>query len=102
MKTLKQAFSEYLETQVTDSIFEEDLSTNKYLCWSIPHEQRNTVYNWLGEKIDTETVRSRRYVWIGRKGAVYVTKIPKFDKKNANDTSVHHDMKKWVWAKNGW
>lgn len=99
MITLKRAFSEYLETQVADSAFEEGLSTNKYLCWSIPHQQKYTVQNWLGQYMGTDVIHSRRYVWLGKKGSIYVTKTPKFDKKNASDTSVHHDMKMWVWRK---
>lgn len=99
MYTLKRAYAEYLETQVTDSVFEEDLSTNQYFCWSIPHQQKFTVQNWLGEYMGTGVIQTKRYVWLGNKGAVYVTKTDKFEKKHASDTSVHHDMKKWVWKK---
>lgn len=99
MTTLKQAYIEYLKTQVKDSVLEEDLSTNKYQCWSIPHQKEYTVQNWLGQYMGTGVIQSRLYVWLGNKGAVYVTKTPKFDKKDASDTSVHHDMKMWVWRK---
>ena len=99
MYTLKRAYAEYLETQVTGSVFEEDLCSNKYLCWSIPHEQEYTVYSWLGKVIGHGVTQSRRYVWLGNKGAVYVTKTPKFEKKQASDINVLLDMKKWVWKK---
>lgn len=99
MITLKKAYAEYIETQVNDSVFEKDLSTNQYLCWSIPHERIETNYTWLGEKIDTIVVRSKRYVWLGNKGSVYVTATPKFEKKSADDNGFQHEMKKWVWKK---
>lgn len=99
MITLKRAFSEYLETQVADSVFEEDLCTGKYLCWSVPHKKEYTVHNWLGQYMGTDVIHSRRYVWLGKKGSIYVTKTPIFKKKNVNDTTIHHDMKKWVWKK---
>lgn len=101
MTTLKQAYAEYLETQVNDSVFEEDLSTNRYLCWSIPHKQDFTVKNWMGQYMGTGVVQTKRYVWLGNKGAVYVTKTSKFEKKSADDTAIELEMKKWVWAKNG-
>jgi len=99
MYTLKRAYAEYLQTQVADSVLEEDLCTGKYLCWSVPHKQDYTVRNWLGEYMGTEVIQSRRYVWLGNKGAVYVTKSPKFEKKQVSDTNIMLDMKKWVWKK---
>lgn len=99
MYTRKRAYTEYLLTQVADSVLEEDLCTDKYLCWSIPHKQDYTVHNWLGEYMGTGIIQSRRYVWLGNKGAVYVTCTPKFEKKQASDTNLLLDMKKWVWKK---
>lgn len=99
MYTLKRAYAEYLLTQVADSVLEEDLCTGKYLCWSVPHEQEYTIYNWLGKVMGNGVTRTRRYVWLGNKGAVYVTKSPKFEKKQASDTNLPLDMKKWVWKK---
>lgn len=99
MYTLKRAYAEYLETQVPNSEFEKDLSTDRYLCWSIPHEQVYANYNYHGEKLDSVVIRSKRYVWLGKKGSIYVTKTPKFVKKNTSDTSIHHEMKSWVWKK---
>lgn len=99
MITLKQAYAEYLQTQVADSVFIEDLCTGKYLCWSIPHQVEYTIYNWLGKNMGHGTTMTRRYVWLGNKGAVYVTKAPKFEKKQENDTNVLIDMRKWVWKK---
>lgn len=99
MYTLKRAYAEYLLTQVADSVFEEDLCTGKYLCWSVPHQQEYTISNWLGKVMGSGVTRTRRYVWLGNKGAVYVTKSPKFEKKQASDTNVLLDMKKWVWKK---
>lgn len=97
MMTLKQMYSRYLETQASGSVFEEELCTGKYLCWSIPHQQEYTIYNWLGKTMGRGITQSRRYIWLGDKGAIYVTKSPKFEKKQASDTNVLLDMKKWVW-----
>lgn len=97
MTTLKQAYAEYLKTQVNDSVFEEDMSTDKYQCWSIPHKQNYTVQNWLGQYMGTGVIQSRLYVWLGNKGAVYVTKTSRFEKTNTSDTSVLIDMKMWAW-----
>ena len=102
MITLKNAYIKYLETQVNGSVLEKDLSTEQYLCWSIPHQQEYTVQNWLGVCMGTDVVHSRRYIWLGKQGAIYVTKTTKFEKKNAGDTSILLDMKKWVWDREGW
>ena len=99
MITLQKAYTEYLGNQVIGSIFEENLSTNKYLCWSIPHKKEYTVHNWLGQYMGTGIIQSKRYVWLGHKGAVYVTCTPKFEKKQESDTNLLLDMKKWVWKK---
>jgi hypothetical protein len=92
---LKQMYNRYFETQVADSVFEVDLCTGKYLCWSIPHQVKYTIYNWLGKTLGHGTTTTRRYVWLGNKGAVYVTKSPKFEKK-ADGTDIMLSMKKWV------
>lgn len=94
---LKEIYCRYLETQVAGSVFEEDLCTGKYLCWSIPHQEKYQIYNWLGKLMGHGTTQTRRYVWLGNKGAVYVTRTPKFEKKQASDTNLLLDMKKWVW-----
>lgn len=99
MIALKRAYASYLETQVDGSEFQRDLSTNKYLCWSIPHQQDYTVHNWLGKYMGTGIIQSRRYVWLGNKGAVYVTCSPKFEKKHVSDSNIELDMRKWVWKK---
>ncbi len=98
MITLQKAYTEYLKTQVIESSFEKDLSTEQYSCWSIPQKQDYTVHNWLGEYIGTSVIQFRNYIWLGRKGAIYVTKSPKFEKKQANSNIVL-DMKQWVWKK---
>jgi|PlaIllAssembly_1097288.scaffolds.fasta_scaffold00009_8 hypothetical protein len=97
MTTLKQMYYRYLETQVPGSFFEVDLCTGKYLCWSVPHQQQYTIYNWLGKVMGQGISQTRRYVWLGNKGAVYVTKSSKFEKKEADDTDIVLPMKKWVW-----
>lgn len=85
---LKETYCRYLERQVSDSIFEEDLCTGKYLCWSIPHQETYQIYNWLGKRIGHGVTTVRRYVWLGNKGAIYVTKSPKFEKTQSGDTDI--------------
>lgn len=91
--TLKQRYCRYLETQVVGSVFEEDLSTGKYLCWSIPHQEKYQVYNWMGKLMGNGTTQTRRYVWVGHKGAIYVTKSPKFEKTQTNDSGIVSKLK---------
>ena len=91
--TLKQIYCRYLEKQVPGSQFLEDLSTNGYLCWSIPHYQKYQIHNWMGKQTGYGFTLTKRYVWVGKKGAIYVTKTPKFEKNQFADNGIVLKMK---------
>lgn len=70
-------------------------------CWMVNEERIETrsVFDWLGKNIGTQsiTIASTRYVWIGSKGAVTVTKDAVFHKGGNVESALPLDMKRWVW-----
>lgn len=98
--SLKSYYNDYLESQVEGAVL-ADVSSEKYTCWKIPTVKRVIVHDWHGAKIGTEEVKGVNYIWLGNKGAVYVTIDPTIKKHGFNDVNPKfvHAMKVWVWKK---
>lgn len=69
-------------------------------CWLVEEKRVETrhAYDWLGKSLGVQSVviAADRYVWLGSKGAVTITKDPVFNKRKNVETSLHLDMKRWV------
>lgn len=96
---LKSAFEDYIQTQCTNPVHELEFSSYKYSCWSISTKNRYTVHNWIGEYMGSGIYNCKLYIWLGKRGAVYVTNSPSFKKDSDKYIRFIVDMKEWVWNK---
>ena len=97
MTTLQQAYNEYLTNHCEGAVFESDLSQNGRLCWRIPQQKVESIYNWMGQRIGEQTSQYSEWVWLGKNGAIKVTESPNFSAKAKETIKLVLDMKRWVW-----
>jgi hypothetical protein len=74
---------------------------NDRSCWLVrqPKTVRRSTFNWLGEHtgVDEIIINEDRYVWLGSKGAITITKTPHFQKRATLSSIIELEMKRWVW-----
>jgi hypothetical protein len=97
---LRTMFEDYLTSQLQGVRIPVEGDRH---CWMVKEERLEVknIYDWMGKKLGTQSgvVVSIRYIWLGSKGSVIITKEPTFNRKKHIDSEIHLNMKRWVWQK---
>ena len=97
MITLQKAYSSYLGTQIEGAVLETELCQDGRLCWRIPRQKVERISDWMGKYLGEQTSQYSEWVWLGKKGAIHVTRLPVFCAKFNDSNNLILDMKRWVW-----
>ena len=97
MITLQKAYNEYLENHCEGAVFEPSLSQDGRLCWRIPRQKVEHIYDWMGKYLGKQVLQYSEWVWLGKKGAIKVTNSPSYTAKAVDNSKLTLDMKRWVW-----
>jgi hypothetical protein len=95
--TLRDMYEDCLRSQLQANFL---MDKDGRHCWFVREEKvvKTVTYNWIGEVECNEShvVSACRYVWLGAKGAITVTKGEKFRKNGDVVSTIEADLKRWA------
>lgn len=95
---LREMYEFYLSTQLKANFV---CSKGDKHCWQVSEERviNRHIYDWIGKPLDTVSfsITLPRYIWLGSKGSISITRSPENPTKNNVQSSIPDTMRCWVW-----